>query len=73
MASKELHVALKVSAYDDVPFKSVGLSRGDSLYFCTDGFYTENYHLLTKKVDFNSITESIKKAKDDSSLIEIDI
>lgn len=58
---------------DDVPFKSVGLSRGDSLYFCTDGFYTENYHLLTKKVDFNSITESIKKAKDDSSLIEIDI
>lgn len=58
---------------DDVPFKSMELSRGDSLYFCTDGFYKDQENQLTKGDDFNTIKNNIKNPKDDSSLIEIDL
>ena len=58
---------------DDVPFKSVRLSRGDSLYFCTDGFYKEKETLLVKGCDFISLERCSHNPNDDSSLIEIDI
>lgn len=58
---------------DDIPFKTVGLLRGDSLYFCTDGFYKEKETLLMKGYDFQSIESSCQNPNDDSSLIEIDI
>lgn len=58
---------------DDIPFKSVGLSRGDSLYFCTDGFYKEKEDLLKMENNFNTIKNNISNPKDDSSLIEIDL
>ena len=57
---------------DDVPFLSAKLSRGDSLFFCTDGFYRENESLLIKDTDYSSIKDGIKDPTDDSSLIEID-
>lgn len=62
-----------VGLRDDVPFSSVGLSRGDSLYFCTDGFYKEKEDLLKMEIDFNTIKNNISTPKDDSSLIEIGI
>ena len=61
-----------VGLRDDVPFLSAKLSRGDSLFFCTDGFYRENESLLIKDTDYSSIKDGIKDPTDDSSLIEID-
>jgi serine/threonine protein phosphatase PrpC len=61
-----------VGLRDDVPFLSAKLSRGDSLFFCTDGFYRENESLLIKDTDYSSIKDGIKDSTDDSSLIEID-
>ncbi len=60
-----------VGLRDDVPFCSAKLSRGDSLFFCTDGFYSDNEHLLIKGADYSSIKNSIKNPTDDSSIIEI--
>ena len=61
-----------VGLRDDVPFLSAKLSRGDSLFFCTDGFYRENESLLIKDTDYSSIKDGIKDSTDDSSLIDID-
>jgi len=58
---------------DDIPLASERLSRGDTLFFCTDGFYKEHENLLIKDYDFISIKSSITNPKDDSSIIEIDI
>ena len=40
---------------DDIPFLSERLSKGDILYFCTDGFYKEHENLLIKENDFIAI------------------
>jgi protein phosphatase len=58
---------------DDIQFTSERLSRGDTLFFCTDGFYKEHENILIKDDDFISIKNSISNPKDDSSIIEIDI
>lgn len=58
---------------DDTPFKSTELSKGDSLFFCTDGFYRDNEDLLIKGEDFLTLKNNTKKSQDDSSLIEIGI
>jgi len=58
---------------DDIPLASERLSRGDSLFFCTDGFYKEHENLLIKDDVFISIKCSITNPKDDTSLIEIDL
>ena len=57
---------------DDVPFKSIKLTRGESLFFCTDGFYKENENLLINGNDFTTIRNNIINPEDDSSMIEID-
>ena len=62
-----------VGLRDDIPFTSERLSRGDTLFFCTDGFYKEHENLLIKDNDFISIKSSITNPQDDSSLIEIDL
>ncbi len=58
---------------DDVPIKSIELSKGDSLFFCTDGFYKGNENLLNNDNNFTTIRKNIINSEDDSSLIEIDI
>lgn len=62
-----------VGLRDDIPFTSERLSRGDTLFFGTDGFYKEHENLLIKDNDFISIKSSITNPEDDSSLIEIDL
>lgn len=54
-----------------LPFEECQISNGDTIYICTDGFYTESLPLLISDSTVEEMKTRISCPKDDATLIEI--